>query len=268
MICFPNAKINLGLSITGLRDDGFHTIETCYYPIPMSDILEFVPADEFELTLYGLPIEGDPKQNLVSKVWALMHGKYGIPPVKVALFKRIPIQAGLGGGSSDAAFFMRQLNTFFDLGLSVSEMEELILPLGSDCPFFIQNSPAIGRGKGDLLTSVSLSLKGFCGSLFVPEAKIATSLAYAHVVPKRRSKPLRELLELEPKDWRLNLFNDFQPVAEFLHPEIKLVTENLYVRGAFYASLSGSGSAVFALSNTPLALQGFPMSGFCYQWVF
>ncbi|MBU2555975.1 MAG: 4-(cytidine 5'-diphospho)-2-C-methyl-D-erythritol kinase [Bacteroidetes bacterium] len=268
MICFPNAKINLGLMVTGKREDGFHNLRTCFYPIPLCDVLEFVPSEKYALTVYGSPLLGDPKKNLVSQVYSAMQQDFDIPPVKVSLLKRIPIQSGLGGGSSDAAFFMKELNGFFGLRLTVADMEKLIAPLGSDCAFFIRNSPAMGEGRGDQLSSVTVSLKGVCATLFVPGFSISTALAYSLVVPSCHESALPVLLAADRNTWRTSLYNDFQSVAERLFPEIALITEEMYKRGAFYASLSGSGSAVYALSDQPLNMSNFPVKGTIYQWIF
>jgi 4-diphosphocytidyl-2-C-methyl-D-erythritol kinase len=268
MICFPNAKINLGLMVTGKREDGFHNLRTCFYPIPLCDVLEFVPSEKYALAVYGSPLLGDPKQNIVSQVYSVMQMSFNIPPVKVSLLKRIPIQSGLGGGSSDAAFFMKELNVFFGLGLAVADMEKLIAPLGSDCAFFIRNSPSMGEGRGDQLSSVAVSLKGVCATLFVPGFSIPTALAYSLVVPSCHESVLPALLAADRNTWRTSLYNDFQSVAERLFPEIALITEEMYVRGAFYASLSGSGSAVYALSDQPLNMSNIPVKGTIYQWIF
>jgi len=268
MICFPNAKINLGLMVTGKREDGFHDVHTCFYPIPLYDVLEFVPSEKYALAVYGSPLLGDPKQNIVSQVYSVMQMSFNIPPVKVSLLKRIPIQSGLGGGSSDAAFFMKELNVFFGLRLTVADMEKLIAPLGSDCAFFIRNSPSMGEGRGDQLSSASVSLKDVCATLLIPEFSVPTALAYSLVVPRNHERLLPVVLAADRIAWRTSLYNDFQSVAERLFPEIALITEEMYVRGAFYASLSGSGSAVYALSDQPLNMSNFPVKGAVYQWIF
>ena len=268
MICFPNAKINLGLNIIGKRDDGFHDLCTCYYPGPLYDVLEFVPAEKYVLEVHGLSPSDDPKNNLVSKVYHTMKQTFNISPVKVSLLKQIPVASGLGGGSSDAAFFMKELNGFYGLGLTTYEMDKLIAPLGSDCAFFFRNSPAMGEGRGDQLSSASVSLKGVCATLFIPEFSIPTALAYSLVVPHNHESSLSRVLASDRNCWRTLLNNDFQSVAERLFPEIALITQELYSRGAFYASLSGSGSAVYALSDQPLNMNNFQVKGAVHQWIF
>ncbi len=266
MIYFPNAKINLGLAVTELRSDGFHHIETCYYPIPLFDVLEFVESSQFELTVFGNQLEGPIEDNLITKVWQLMHREFQVPPVKVALLKKIPTGAGLGGGSSDAAFFIKGLNTLFSLGLSNNQMEAVSAKLGSDCPFFIRNQPAIGKGRGEVLVDVPLSLSGYQLTLVFPGYFISTALAFRKVVPHSIDYSFADVLALHPTKWRYLLVNDFQPVATAMHPKTGQIIDQLYLAGATYASLTGSGSVVFALSEKPLSVLPLVRDFDVYTW--
>ena len=266
MIYFPNAKINLGLAVTELRSDGFHHIETCYYPIPLFDVLEFVESSQFELAVFGKQLEGPIEDNLISRVWQLMHREFQVPPVKVALLKMIPTGAGLGGGSSDAAFFIKGLNTLFSLGLSNNQMEAVSARLGSDCPFFIRNQPAIGKGRGEVLVEIPLSLSGYQLTLVFPGYFISTALAFRKVVPHIIDFSFADVLALHPTKWRHRLVNDFQPVATAMHPKIGQIIDQLYLAGATYVSLTGSGSAVFALSEKPLIVSPLVRDFDVYTW--
>lgn len=266
MISFPNAKINLGLAITDKRADGFHNIETCFYPIPLYDVLEFVESDTFELSLYGHQLDGKISDNLLTKVWQLMNTLYQIPPIKAALLKNIPAGAGLGGGSSDASFLIKGLNDLFLLGLSHVEMENLAVSLGSDCPFFIRNRPAIGTGRGEVLSEISLSLTGYYLTLVFPQVHISTATAFQHISPRHPDHSIAQVLLQAPKNWRGRLHNSFQSVSIQMYPVIGQIIDQLYEIGADYASLTGSGSSVFALSEIPLETHGRFNDLIVYSW--
>ncbi len=254
MICFPNAKINLGLSVTKRRSDGFHDLETCFYPIPLCDVLEFSESTKFSLTIYGQPVLGSESDNLLTLAWRLLNKEFGIPPVKVALLKNIPMGAGLGGGSADAAFFLRELSIFFDLGLTNKKLQKLALTLGSDCPFFIRNMPVVAHGRGELITDSKVSLSGYWFTLISPPFFIPTAEAFRQIVPRSPDLPIGEILHKHPKEWQGLLTNDFQPIAIRMFPAIGEIISGLEACGAFYVSLTGSGSSVYALSEELLSV--------------
>jgi len=196
MLLFPNAKINIGLRIVEKRPDGFHNIETFFYPLDLCDILEFVPIghDVPDLRITGIPTGGNAMDNLVIKAWQLMKDKYGIPAVNIHLHKVIPVGAGLGGGSSDAAFMLKGLNKRFGCGCDIGELKEMALKLGSDCPFFIENVPAMGTGRGEVLKPMSVSLKGYIILLKKPGIQINTGWAYGGIKPAVPVSPLEKLI--------------------------------------------------------------------------
>ena len=248
MICFPNAKINLGLHITSKRNDGFHEIETCMVPIPLFDALEIIiEPKKSTWTSSGLSIPGDPKDNLIAKAYQLLKKDFpNLPNIAIHLHKNIPMGAGLGGGSADAAFALNLMNNLFDLILDDFFLEEYATKLGSDCPFFIENTPKIATGRGEILNEVNVDLKGTHLVLINPGIHIGTKEAYAGVTPKKPEKDLSEILK-DKKRWKEELKNDFEPSIFSNHPEIKQIKDSFYEAGAYYAAMSGSGSTVFGL---------------------
>ena len=248
MICFPNAKINLGLHITSKRNDGFHEIETCMVPIPLFDALEIIiEPKKSTWTSSGLSIPGDPKDNLIAKAYQLLKKDFpNLPNIAIHLHKNIPMGAGLGGGSADAAFALNLMNNLFDLILDDFFLEEYAAKLGSDCPFFIENTPKIATGRGEILNEVNIDLKGTHLVLINPGIHIGTKEAYAGVTPKKPEKDLSEILK-DKKRWEEELKNDFEPSIFSNHPEIKQIKDSFYEAGAYYAAMSGSGSTVFGL---------------------
>jgi 4-diphosphocytidyl-2-C-methyl-D-erythritol kinase len=256
MICFPNAKINIGLNIVEKREDGFHNIESVMYPIPLTDVLELVENKGPERIIFnssGIEIPGDPAANLCCKAYELVAKDYALPHVRIHLHKHIPIGAGLGGGSSDAAFFIRLLNDKFELGLSWGEMHHYARQLGSDCSFFISNRPAFAEGKGDQFESVLLDLSMVHLVLVCPPIHVNTAKAYSGVKPR---KPLRSLesdiRDLPVSQWKEFVHNDFEDSIFPQFPEIKAIKEKLHALGADYASMSGSGSSVYGLFSAPM----------------
>lgn len=247
MVVFPHAKINLGLQILRRRKDGFHDIATGLVPIPLYDLLEILPANETIFTTSGLAVEGDPDDNLCMKAYRLLQREYSLPPVSMHLHKIIPMGAGLGGGSSDAAFVLSTLNDLFELSLTTEELEHAAATLGSDCPFFITGTPAIATGTGTTLEPVGLDLSGFHVLLVYPGVHVSTAEAYADVRPREDQTALRELIALGIGNWQNALFNDFEPALRQTHPPIDRALKALETAGAVYRSLSGSGSAVFGL---------------------
>jgi 4-diphosphocytidyl-2-C-methyl-D-erythritol kinase len=247
MISFPNAKINLGLYITEKRQDGFHNLETVFFPVGWSDALEFVLADKFQFTASGIPISGDPEANLVVKAYRLLQKDFDVPVLKIHLHKQIPFGAGLGGGSSDAAFMLRMLNKTFELGLDEGALLKYAAILGSDCPFFIQNKPVYATGRGEIMQETTVSLNGMFILLVKPLVEVATAKAFQFVVPKKSEVSLPELLCLPVSEWKEKVVNQFESSVFQQYPEIGLVRQKLYDSGAVYASMSGSGSCVFGL---------------------
>ncbi|GAA4306158.1 4-(cytidine 5'-diphospho)-2-C-methyl-D-erythritol kinase [Compostibacter hankyongensis] len=248
MIAFPNCKVNLGLHVTAARPDGYHNLETFFYPLAVHDALEIIPAVAPRFTATGLDIPGDPDDNLCLKAWHLLKNDFpALPPVAIYLHKAIPLGAGLGGGSADGAFMLRMLNERFSLGCSLERLEEYAARLGSDCSFFIRNTPALATGRGEMLEPFALDLSGYSWLLVCPPLHVSTAWAYRQLEPHPPAAPLRELLSLPVLAWKDRLVNDFEAPVMAAHPEIARIREQLYAAGAFYAALSGSGAAVFAI---------------------
>lgn len=247
MITFPNAKINLGLNIVNRRPDGYHNLETCFYPIAMCDALEFIPSDHTTLQIQGLPILGDMESNLVVRAFRMLQQGYHLPEIAMVLLKKIPMGAGLGGGSSDAAFMLKLLNTHFQLHLSDSELEIYASKLGADCAFFIQNKPVIAQGIGNEFTPTNLSLKGKTLVLVTPHIYVSTAEAYAGVTCNHWAVPLSDVLQKPLSEWREFLFNDFEQSVFRTHPRLATIKAMLYEQGAVYAAMSGSGSTLYGI---------------------
>lgn len=251
MITYPNAKINLGLNIVEKRPDGYHNLETIFYPINLQDALEVTNLDdekEYSLTLSGTPIEGETDDNLVVKAYRLLKADYpDMAPVNIHMFKHIPTGAGLGGGSSDAAFMIKLLNEKFHLNISVEKMEEYASRLGADCAFFIKNQPVFASGIGNIFEPVQLSLKGYYLVLVKPDIFVSTKEAYALVKPHKSAVSLKEIVRMPVETWRATMKNDFEESVFARYPEIAAIKDKLYDMGAIYASMSGSGSSVFGI---------------------
>jgi 4-diphosphocytidyl-2-C-methyl-D-erythritol kinase len=257
MLAFPYAKINLGLRVLRKRSDGYHDIDSCLYPIPWRDVLEIVPARSFRFQQTGLSIPGNESDNLCVKAYELIREKKQIGPVQIHLHKVIPMGAGLGGGSSDGATTLKLLNALFQLELSEQELMDLASVLGSDCPFFIKNSPAIASGTGTTLTPIDLTLAGAWIALFKPDIHISTKEAYDHIQPDDQVSPVKELLSTPIEKWKSHLVNDFASGLSKSHPEIGNTVAHLYEKGALYAAMSGSGSAVFGIFSEEPELPDF-----------
>ena len=252
MILYPPAKINLGLYVVSQRDDGFHSIETLFYPLGLQDILEFVPNINEEgakdcLSLSGLSIPGVVGENLLLKACELYREHVPIPPISLHLHKRIPMGAGLGGGSADASYLLRGLNAEFGGRLSQQELAAMALEIGSDCPYFLCSGPAIGRGRGELLESSSLNLSGYYFYLFHPGIHVSTKKAYHGVSLFAGIPGLEDIISRGPGSWRGALLNSFESSVFKEFPAIASLKDELYASGAIYAAMSGSGSAVFGL---------------------
>jgi len=256
MISFPNAKINLGLNIVERRADGYHNIETVFYPVPLTDVLEIVPASGQQATLacYGNAVDCPPEKNLVMRAYRMMQQRFDLPAVAMHLYKHIPDGAGLGGGSSDAAHAMVMLNRMFDLQVADRELAAMAATLGADCAFFIFNRPMMATGIGDVLSPVDVDLKGMSLLLVKPAVGVDTRTAYSRVTPHAPSCDLLETVKLPVQAWDGLLVNDFEASVFAALPQLWLIKARLMDAGAQYAAMSGSGSTVFGIfDNDKLA---------------
>ncbi len=272
MITFPNSKINLGLDIVSKRPDGYHNLETIFYPVPLCDVLEITINDEedapdYTFNMYNASFDGDSNDNLVVKAYKTLSLEHTLPKVQMSLYKHIPTGAGLGGGSSDAAFTLKMLNEIGKLALSDEQLEEYASRIGADCAFFIKNQPAFATGIGNILSNVECHLQGYHLVLVKPHIHISTKEAYSMVTP---SQPPVSLFDVAPRPvnmWRSSMKNDFERSVFAKYPETADIKDKLYGLGAFYASMSGSGSSFFGIfenevSSDTLA-QLFPD---CFRW--
>jgi 4-diphosphocytidyl-2-C-methyl-D-erythritol kinase len=255
MICFPNAKINLGLHVLNKGDDDFHQIETCLFPVPLFDVLEFKEASSFKYMQYGIYPEIPVHQNLLYKVWQLVNRLKSIPALEIHLLKNIPIGSGLGGGSSDASFFLKAINHYFDLKITVERLRGMASQIGSDCPFFIENKPSYAFGRGDKIENLGVSLKGKYILLIIPEIQISTTRAYSMVKSKLPIVQLNEIIKQPIESWKDNLTNDFETSVFNLYPNLRTIKSQLYKKGALYASLTGSGSVIFGIFDSIPAIK-------------
>ena len=262
MLVFPNAKLNLGLHVTARRPDGFHTLETVLVPLPWTDALELLPAPAGQptsLTLTGRPIPGDPATNLCVRAYELLQADFPhLPPVQLYLHKIVPIGAGLGGGSADAAFALKAANDLFALKLSAETLASYARRLGADCAFFIANKPVLALEKGDIFEDLTLDLAGTGCVVVYPNQPISTAEAYACVVPRPPAHDLRAALAQPMATWRATVHNDFEAALAPAYPVLAAVKQQLYDAGATYASLSGSGSAVYGLWPAGEAVPAMP----------
>lgn len=253
MIVFPNAKINIGLYVTGRRQDGYHDIETVFFPVPLFDALEFVELNDgsgkqVEFTASGISLRDcTPGQNLCVKAYRLVAADFKLPHLHIHLHKNIPSGAGLGGGSADASFMIKALDTAFCLNLSDDTMKAYAAKIGSDCSFFISNKPSVATGRGDVLTRVPVPLWGYFLVIVHPGIHVGTADAYADVKISLPPQPLAELLKKPVNEWNGTVVNEFEKSVFNKYPEIKDLKSTLYQAGAVYVSMSGSGSAVYAL---------------------
>ncbi len=248
MICFPNAKINLGLYVTGKREDGFHNIESVFYPVPFCDVLEIIESDQFSFRAEGIQVTDNPSDNLCVKAYQLLKDKFDLPPVSMFLLKNIPAGAGLGGGSSDAAFTLKLLNDIFNLNITVGQLTDYAAKLGSDCPFFVPNYPAYVFGRGELMEAVDLNLKGCYIVIVCPGIHISTVEAYRNIQSfSTLNIPMPYQVKRDRPYWKETLHNDFENYAFAQYPVLNEIKEKMYESGAFFASMSGSGSSIYGL---------------------
>lgn len=252
MVVFPNCKINLGLHVTEKRQDGFHNIETVFYPVKWCDALEVientVTSKPVTFTQSGLNIDGAPEQNILYKAWQFISDITKVPNINIHLHKNIPMGAGLGGGSSDAAFFINLLDSKFNLTLTESQKHTIAEKLGSDCSFFLHNEPVFATGKGDEFQNISCDLSSYYILVVMPNVHSNTREAYAGLSPKPAGSDLKHILQKLPvKDWKNHLKNDFESSIFRKYPSVKTIKDLLYQKGALYASMSGSGSSVYGI---------------------
>ncbi len=252
MIAYPNAKINLGLNILRKRPDGYHDIESLFIPVQWRDILEIVEHSEGTrgsvlFSSSGIPVPNDGRPNLCERAYHLLNERHALPSVRIHLHKIVPIGAGLGGGSADAAFTLRMLNELFRLGESDAELEHLAGLLGSDCPFFVRNSPQFVTGRGECMEPFPMHLTGLHMLIVYPKIHIGTAEAYAGVTPAMPTTPLVELLRVPIEDWKHLVRNDFEESVFPNHPVLPRLKQQLYDAGAIYASMTGSGSSIFGI---------------------
>lgn len=255
MITFPIAKINLGLNVVERRPDGYHNLETVFFPVQLKDALEVQVMDEAfpspydcDLKVTNIDIEGDEQRNLVVRAYNLLKQDFPqMPRVHAHLYKAIPTQAGMGGGSSDCAAMLLLLNDMFSLGLTQQQLIDYAAKLGADCPIFILNRPAYAEGIGERLQTIDLSLKGYFLAVVRPNIPVPTKEAFSRIVPHKPAKNCLEVVRQPIETWREELVNDFEESVFALHPEIGAVKQRLYKLGAAYAAMSGSGSALFGI---------------------
>lgn len=274
MIAFPIAKINIGLNVVAERTDGYHDIETIFYPVNVQDVLEinvkralrsprpllykmmekgiYYEDDVCSLTLKGNVLPGNPADNLVVRAYRMMLEDFDLPPVDIMLYKQIPSGAGLGGGSSDSANMIMLLNRRFGLKMTAGNMERYAARLGADCAFFVRNKPVLATGIGNVMAPLDLSLKGYSILIVKPDVAVSTKEAYSMVVPERPATGLESLVKKPLEEWRTSVRNDFEKSIFSLHPEIAAVKDRMYEAGAVYSAMSGSGSAVYGIFRTPL----------------
>lgn len=267
MITFPIAKINLGLNVVERRSDGYHNLETVFYPVPICDALEVTTMDpqfpspyDCDLKVTNISIEGDEQRNLVVRAYQLLKQDFPqLPRIHAHLHKAIPTQAGMGGGSSDCAYMIRLLNEQFQLGLSTQQMQQYAARLGADCAFFILSQPAYAEGIGERLEPIALDLSQYWIAVVRPDIPVPTKEAFSLVHPHHPEKNCRDVVMQPIETWRQDLVNDFEQSVFTLHPEIGAIKQQLYSLGAVYAAMSGSGSAVFGLFREDIKIgEHFP----------
>lgn len=258
MVSFPNCKINLGLHIQAKRADGYHNLQTIFYPIPFFDVLEFVENKlETSIAVSGtaLPHTGE---NICMKAWQLLKDDFSsLPFLTIHLHKNIPHGAGLGGGSANGAFMLSMLNTAYDLRLTEAALKDYALMLGSDCPFFIKNKPCFATGRGENLNTVDLQLSGYHLLLVIPDEKVSTAEAFSGIHLSGKTIEFEKIISGNPAAWRSELENDFEKSVFVILPELKVIKDELYKCGAYYASMSGSGSVIFGIFKAPPDLPPF-----------
>ena len=264
MIAFPNSKINIGLNVVSKRQDGYHNLETIFYPISLCDSLEIVESQQDSLCTYGFEIAGDVNHNLVVKALKLMREYAEIPPQTIHLSKTVPMGAGLGGGSADASYMLRMLNEKYAVGMTNEKLEELAAKLGADCDVFIKNKPTFATGIGNVFSSVEVNLNGYFLVVVKPEVNVPTAKAFSLIRPKSPTFDLKESVKLPIEKWKDFIKNDFEESVFYHYPEIERIKDRLYEYGALYASMSGSGASVYGIFNEKVDLKTKFLD--CFYW--
>ena len=262
MILFPNAKLNIGLNIVSRRSDGFRNLLSCFYPVQWCDALEILPTEEARFTLSGISVPGNTDTNLCLKAYELLKADFSLPPVFMHLHKNIPIGAGLGGGSADAAFALKLLNELFELKLTAEQLQHYARRLGSDCAFFIRNQPVFATDRGDVFQEIALDFTGYGCTVVYPNIHITTAEAYNQVVPQEPAQPLLTALQQDMSTWKETVKNDFELALFPRYPVLSEIKDQLYQTGALYAAMTGSGSAVFGIFAPEKVMEPTFPSGF------
>lgn len=268
MVTFPNCKINLGLNIVKKREDGFHDIETVFFPLPFYDVLEIITSEnKTEFTNTGIS-GGEINNNLCLKAYQLLKKDFqDLPEIKMQLHKTIPAGAGLGGGSADAAFTLSLLNKKYNLNIPLQQLLVYALQLGSDCPFFLINKPVVASGRGEILEEINCSLSEYKILIINPGIHISTRELFQQISPSIPKKNIRQIIKQPVDTWKNDLVNDFQETVFKNHPEIKNIKEELYQYNAVYASMSGTGSTVFGIFNSNEKIKFNPAKGYLSKWI-
>ncbi|MGB5989465.1 MAG: 4-(cytidine 5'-diphospho)-2-C-methyl-D-erythritol kinase [Marinifilaceae bacterium] len=269
MITFPNAKINIGLNVVKKREDGFHNIETVFYPLTLTDILEIIenkdlPKGEYTYTSYGIEIDCSVENNIIIKAYNLIAHDYDIPGIDIFFHKNIPFGGGLGGGSADAAYMLKLLNDKFSLSLTTEQLEDYASRIGSDCAFFIKNEPVYAYGRGELFKEINFSLKGKYIVLVKPNIAVPTGKAYSGIKPQASTFDLKDLSSLSLSEWKDKVNNDFEKTVFKAFPAIKNLKDKLYSLGAEYAVMTGSGATVYGIFNKEVDLSASFED--CFYW--
>lgn len=265
MLVFPHSKVNLGLYVTSKRSDGYHTLESIFLPIALHDSLDVIRIEKksFEMEILGMKIDGNTEDNICAKAWNLLHDKHGIGGAKSILLKNIPMGAGLGGGSSDGAFMLKVLNELYQLTLSHEQLKEYAAQLGSDCPFFIENSSKYVSGRGELLELIDLDLKGYFITVVNPGIHISTKEAFSKIEPKEAPFNLKTIDTLPIESWKQYIHNQFEEAMIQYFPVIDSIKKQLYSAGAHYASMSGSGSSIYGIFSEKKEFSSLFPNCFC-----
>ncbi len=264
MLAFANAKINIGLNVTEKLPDGYHNIQTVFYPVKIIDVVEITDASALSCHVEGIDISGDREENICYKAFRLLQKDFDIPSQQITLLKNIPVGAGLGGGSSDAAHLIKIVNNKFNLGMTVPKMAQYASALGADCAFFIENKPVYAYGRGDQFKPVKLDLSAYQIVLVKPDVHVSTAEAYAGMVPQANAENLPDLVAQPVNTWKAQVKNDFEPLVFRKYPEIKDVKTALYDSGALYAAMSGSGSSVFGIFDQSIRLPDLELNNKVY----
>ena len=289
MLAFPNVKINLGLNVVAKRADGYHTLQSVFYPVKgLFDVLELLPATEaanieytdktvkplavdyatvgkLQLAVTGIAIPGNADDNLLVKAYNVIDAEHNLPEAKAHLHKLVPTGAGIGGGSADGTFFIKLLNDVFKLALDDAAIQAYAAQLGSDCPFFILNNPAYVFSRGDEFEAIDLLLEGYYITIVKPPIHVSTAAAFANIIPAMPEKNVKDIVQLPIEQWKGFLANDFEASVAKQFPQITDIKEQLYTSGAIYASMSGSGSSVYGIFKEEPVLPVFPMDYFVWK---